>query len=67
MVLKIISGPKKDEVIGEYRQLHKVERYDLYSSPNIIRVIKVKKDDMDGACSMHGRQERCIQSVGGET
>jgi hypothetical protein len=33
-------GPKRNEVMGEWRGLHKDEHYDLYSSLNIIRVIK---------------------------
>ena len=32
--------PKKDDVTGEWRQLHNAELNDLYSSLNIIRVIK---------------------------
>jgi hypothetical protein len=39
-VLRRIFGPKRDEVTGEWRRLHKEEFNDLYSSPNIIRVIK---------------------------
>jgi hypothetical protein len=34
-----IFGPTRDEVIGEWRKLHE-ELYDLYSLPNIVRVIK---------------------------
>jgi len=34
-----IFGPKRDEVTGEWRKLHK-ELNDLYCSPNIVRVIK---------------------------
>jgi hypothetical protein len=37
-----IFGPKRDEVTGEWKRLHKKELYVLYSSPNIIRVIKLK-------------------------
>jgi len=33
-------GPKADKGIGEWRRLHIEELCDLYSSPNIIRVIK---------------------------
>jgi len=38
--LKKICGPKRDEVIGEWRKLDNGELYDLYSSPDIIRVMK---------------------------
>jgi hypothetical protein len=39
-VLRGIFGPKRDGVTGEWRRLHNEELNDLYSSPNIIRVIK---------------------------
>ena len=39
-VLRRIFGPKRDEVTGEWRRLHKEELNDLYCSPNIIRVMK---------------------------
>jgi hypothetical protein len=35
-----ILGPKKDEVTGGWMKLHSVELHILYSSPDIIRVIK---------------------------
>jgi hypothetical protein len=38
-----ISGPKMDEVTGERRKLHNEELNDLYSSPNINRVIKSRR------------------------
>jgi len=40
MVLRRIFGPKRDEVTGEWRRLHNEELNDLYSLPNIVRVIK---------------------------
>jgi hypothetical protein len=39
-VLRRIFGPKKDEVTGGWRNLHSEGLRDLYSSPNIIRMIK---------------------------
>jgi hypothetical protein len=35
--------PKRDEVMGEWRQLHNEELHDLYSSPSIIRIIKSRR------------------------
>jgi hypothetical protein len=42
-VLRRIFGPKRDEVTGEWRRLRNEELNDLYSSPNIIRVIKSRR------------------------
>jgi hypothetical protein len=39
-VLRRIFGPKRDEVTGERRKLHNEELHDLYSSLNIVRVLK---------------------------
>jgi hypothetical protein len=38
-VLRRIFGPKRDEVTGEWRKLHNEELHNLYSSPNIFRMI----------------------------
>jgi len=43
MVLRRIFGPRGDEVIGEWRRLHNKELNDLYSSPNIVQVIKSRR------------------------
>ena len=43
MVLRRIFGPRRDEVTGEWRRLHNEELSDLYSSPNIVRVIKSRR------------------------
>jgi hypothetical protein len=42
-VLRVIFGPKRDEVTGEWRKLHNDELHDMYSSPNIERVIKSRR------------------------
>jgi hypothetical protein len=42
-VLTRIFRSKRDEVTGEWRKLHNEELRDLYSSPNIIRIIKSRR------------------------
>jgi hypothetical protein len=42
-VLRRIIGPKRDYVTGEWRKLHNEELRDLYSSLNIIRIIKARR------------------------
>ena len=39
-VLRRVFGPKRDEVTGEWRKFHNEELRDLYSLPNIVRVVK---------------------------
>jgi hypothetical protein len=39
----LLFGPKRDEGTGEWRRLHNEELTDLYSSPNIMRVIKSRR------------------------
>jgi hypothetical protein len=47
-VLRIILGPKRDEIPGQWRGLHNEELYDLYSSPHIVRVIKSRRMKLVG-------------------
>ena len=42
-VLKRVFGPKRDEVTGERRKLHNEELSGLYSLPNILRVVKLRR------------------------
>jgi hypothetical protein len=42
-VLRRISGPNRDEVTGDWRKLHNEELHNVYSSPNIIRMIKSRR------------------------
>jgi hypothetical protein len=42
-LLRRIFGPKRDEVTSEWRKLYKEGLKGLYSSPNILRVIKSRR------------------------
>jgi hypothetical protein len=42
-VLRRIFGPKREEETGEWRRLQNKKLYDLYSSANIIRVMKSRR------------------------
>jgi hypothetical protein len=42
-MLRRIFGPRRDEVTGDWRKLHNEEIHKLYSSPNIIRMIKSRR------------------------
>jgi hypothetical protein len=54
-MLRRIFGPKRDEVTEEWRRLHNKELYALYSSPNIIRVIKSRRLRWAGHVARMGR------------
>jgi hypothetical protein len=58
-VLRIIFGPKRDEVTGGWRKLHNEELHNLYSSPNIIRMINSRRMRLTGHVARMGEKE-CI-------
>ena len=56
IVLRRIFGPRGDEVTGERRSLHNEELNDLYSSPNIVRVIKSRRMRWAGNVARTGEE-----------
>jgi len=62
MVLRRIYGPRWDEVTGEWRRLHNEELNDLYSSPNIVRVINLRRMRWAGHVARMG-EERGVYKV----
>jgi hypothetical protein len=58
-VVRKIFGPNRDEVTGEWRRLHEW-LYEMYSSTNIIRVIKSRRVRWTGHVTPHVGNERCI-------
>jgi hypothetical protein len=55
-VLRRIFGPNGDEVTGGWRKLHNEELHNLYSSPNIIRMIKSRRMRWAGLVARMGGQ-----------
>jgi len=58
-VLRRIFGRKRDEVTGEWRKLHNEELNDLYSSPSIVRFIKLRRMRLAG----HVARMRVVRGV----
>jgi hypothetical protein len=60
-VLRRIFGPKREED-GSWRKLHNDELHNLYSSLNIVRVIKSRRIRWAGHVARVG--EKCLQGFG---
>jgi len=67
MVLRRIFGPRRDEVTGEWRRLHNEELNDLYSSPNIVRVMKSRRMRWAGHVARMGEERGVYRVLVGET
>jgi hypothetical protein len=61
-VLRRVFGPKKDEVTGEWRKRYNEELNDLYSSPNIVRVVKSRRMRWAGHVACMG-EDTVVHSV----
>ena len=67
MVLRRIIGPTRDEVTVEWRRLHNEELNDLYSSPNIVRVIKSRRMTWAGHVAHMGEERGVYRILVGKT
>jgi hypothetical protein len=65
-VLRLIFGPKRNEVKGEWRRLHNKGLYALYSSPNIIRVIKSTRLRWAGHVARMGERRGAYRALVGK-
>jgi hypothetical protein len=55
-VLRRIFGPRRDEVTGDWRKLHNEDLHNLYSSPNIFRLMKSRRIRRAGHVAKMGRR-----------
>jgi hypothetical protein len=62
--LRRIFGPKRDEVTGDWRKLHNEELHNLYTSPNITRMIKSRRMRWAGHVARMVTRNDCIILVG---
>ena len=65
-VLRRIFGPRMDEVTGDCRRLHKEELNDLYSSPNIVLVIKSRRMRWIGHVARKGEEREVYRVLVGK-
>jgi hypothetical protein len=65
-VLRRIFGPKRDHVTGVWRKLHNEELHNLYSLPNIFRMIKSKKLKWPGHVARMGETRNAYKILVGK-
>jgi hypothetical protein len=65
-VLRRIFGPKRDEVMGEWRKLHNEELHNLYSSPDIIRQVKSRRMNWAGHVARMGEERKVYKVLVGK-
>jgi hypothetical protein len=66
-VLGKIFGPKKGEVIGQWRKLHHEELNYLYSSPVIVRVVKSRRIRLAGHVTRIGEKRSVYRVLMGKS
>jgi hypothetical protein len=65
-MLRRIFGPKRDEVMGEWRKLHNEDLRDLYSSPIKIRIIKSRRMRWAGHLARIGQKRNAYRLLVGK-
>jgi hypothetical protein len=65
-VLRGTFEPKRDEVKREWRKLHNEELNDLYTSPNIVRVIKSRRVSWAGHVAQMGEERGVYRDLVGK-
>jgi hypothetical protein len=65
-VLRRIFGSKRDELTGGWRKLHNKELHDVYSSPSIIRIIKLRRMRWAGHVASMGEKRNVYRLLVGK-
>jgi hypothetical protein len=65
-VLRRIFGTKRDEVTREWRKLHNEELHNLYSSPDIIRLVKSRRMMWAGHVARMGEERKVFKVLVGK-
>jgi hypothetical protein len=65
-VLRRIFGPKRYEVMGEWRKMHNEELHNLYSSPGIIRQVKSRRMRWAGHVARMGEERKVYKVLVGK-
>jgi hypothetical protein len=65
-VLRRIFGPKRDEKTGDCRKLHNEVLHNLYSSPNVIRMIKSRRTRWAGHVARMGEHRNAYRILVGK-
>jgi hypothetical protein len=65
-VLRRIFGSKRDEVTGDWRKLHNEELHNLYSSTNVIRMIKARMMTWTGHVARMGKKRNSCRILVGK-
>jgi hypothetical protein len=66
-ILRRIFRPKRDVVTGERRKLHSEDLHNLYSSPDIIRQIKIRRMRWAGHIARMGEERKLYRVLVGNT
>ena len=66
MVFRRLFGPRRYEVTEEWRRLHSEELNDLYSSPNIVRVMKWRRMGWVGHVARMGEERGAYRVLVGK-
>jgi hypothetical protein len=61
------TWPKRNLLTWDWRRMNKEELLDLSACPNIMWVIKSRKNGIGGKCGMCRGREMCVQDFGGDT